>query len=402
MGVVITGIGVRSPLGCSLEECFRNLEYGTRCVKDIENFDTGGFTQRAAGEVRLNGEVVRTAPEIDRKSLFLEQSISDLAGATVFSDRFSPEDVVLNSGGGLDYVDIENFFKTGQFKIPAGGELPSHFKTGAETKAIAQKFNIRGGTNVFMAACAASSQAIGTSYRMVKAGYRKAAVTGGADSMVNHINYVGFQKLGAMTADTNSPYACKPFDLKRSGTVLGEGALVMLLEDSSTARPKDILAEIIGYATSMDSYAVTDPDPEGTSLADAMERALKEASLTPDMIDCVHLHGTGTPKNAPAEYNALMKVFGERAGTIPVYSMKGQIGHLIGSCGAMEMLGAIYSLQNQVVLPTINYQERDPNAPLYAIKGEPLKLKIKYLLKTNSSFGGENTALVLKRYEPKQ
>ncbi|MDD2492074.1 MAG: hypothetical protein PHV12_07795, partial [Bacteroidales bacterium] len=173
----------------------------------------------------------------------------------------------------------------------------------------------------------------------------------------------------------------------------------LLLEDSSSARPKDILAEIIGYATSMDSYEVTDPVPEGTSLADAMERALKEASVTPDMIDCVHLHGTGTPKNAPAEYNALKKVFGERVNTLPVYSMKGQIGHLIGSCGAMELLGAIYSLKNQVVLPTINFEEQDPRAPLYVIKERPHKVRIKYLLKTNSSFGGENTALVLKKWE---
>lgn len=399
MGVVITGIGTRSPLGCTLQECFENLRLGTRCVQDIENFKTDGFVQRAAGEVRRNGEVVKTPSGVDRKALFLEESVKDLSDSTYFRQRYNPEEIVLNTGGGLDYVDIETFFKKGEFRTPAGGELPSHFKSGELIKEIAAKFNISGGTNIFMAACAASSQAIGTSFRMVSRGITKAAVTGGSDSMINYINYVGFQKLGAMTEDTNSPYACKPFDLRRSGTVLGEGALVMLLEESSNARSEDIFAEIKGYATSMDSYAVTDPDPEGGALADAINRALADAEITPHMIDCVHLHGTGTPKNAPAEYAALSKVFGDRVHSLPVYSMKGQIGHLIGSCGAMEMLGAIYSLKNQVVLPTINYNEKDPKAPLYVIKDEPLKMSIKYLLKTNSSFGGENSAIVLKKWE---
>lgn len=399
MGVVITGIGVRSPLGCTVEECFMNLELGTRCVRDIENFETGGFSQRAAGEVRHNGEVVKSPPDVDRKALFLEGSIEDLRNKTIFSERYNPEDIVLNTGGGLDYVDIESFYKTGQFRSPAGEELPSHYKSGEKIRETADKFNIKGGTNIFMASCAASTQAIGSSYRMIKQNFKKAAVTGGSDSMVNHVNYVGFQKLGAMTADTNSPFACKPFDLRRSGTVLGEGALMILLEKNSSARQEDILAEISGYASTMDAYAVTDPDPEGKSLAAAIDGALKDAGITSDMIDCVHLHGTGTPKNAPAEYNALKLVFGERVNSLPVYSMKGQIGHLIGSCGAMELLGAIYSLKHQVVLPTINFETRDPNAPLCVIKGEPLKMNIKYLLKTNSSFGGENTAIVLKKWE---
>lgn len=140
------------------------------------------------------------------------------------------------------------------------------------------------------------------------------------------------------------------------------------------------------------------PTPRQLSLANAIEKALEDAGITPDMIDCVHLHGTATPKNAPSEYKALKQVFGSKTESLPVYSLKGQTGHLIGSCGALEMLSAIYSLQHQVVLPTVNFQEQDPEAPLYVIKDNPLEIKIDYLLKLNSSFGGENTALVLKRF----
>ena len=127
--------------------------------------------------------------------------------------------------------------------------------------------------------------------------------------------------------------------------------------------------------------------------------ALKDAGIGPELIDCVHLHGTGTPKNDPAEYRALHRVFGERVSELPVYSMKGQIGHLIASCGAMELLGVIHSIQHQVVLPTVNFSEPDSDAPFFVVKDKPLALPIRYVLKLNSAFGGENTALVLKKFE---
>ena len=398
MSVVITGIGVKSPLGCTVREAMENIGKGTRCVADIENLDTKGFSQTAAGEIRSNGKVVKTEPWTDRKAKFLEEAISDLFTESTQTSGYTPEDIALNIGSGVDYVDVETLYKKRQFENPPGEEVPAHYKSVELINQIAAKYNIKGGVNIFTAACAASSQAIGTSYRMIKKGYRRAAITGGSDSMINYVNYIGFQHLGAMASGFEAPYACKPFDKNRNGTILGEGAIVLFLENESKAAKKDILAQIVGYGTTMDAYAVTDPDPEATSLANAIEKALEDAGITPDMIDCVHLHGTATPKNAPSEYKALKQVFGSKTESLPVYSLKGQTGHLIGSCGALEMLSAIYSLQHQVVLPTVNFQEQDPEAPLYVIKDKPLEIKIDYLLKLNSSFGGENTALVLKRF----
>jgi 3-oxoacyl-[acyl-carrier-protein] synthase II len=150
----------------------------------------------------------------------------------------------------------------------------------------------------------------------------------------------------------------------------------------------------------MDAYAVTDPDPSGVPAAEAVRQALDDAGIGPEQIDCVHLHGTGTSKCAPAEYNTLRLVFGEkRASEIPVYSMKGQVGHLIAACTAIEMLGVVYSLKHQVVLPTVNFSEPDPRAPLNVVKDRPLSMPIRYVLKLNSAFGGHNTALIIKKWE---
>jgi 3-oxoacyl-[acyl-carrier-protein] synthase II len=397
--VAISAIGVRSPLGCTTEEVYTNIAQGTRCIAEIENLDTGGFSQKAAGEIRSSGKVVKTPPTVDRKAHFLEEAIRSLDDFSHFTKRYQPQDLVLNTGSGVDYVHIEKLFNDKEYLLDEGEELTSHHKSYALIREIARKFNIDGGVNVFTAACVASTQAIGTSYRMIRKGYRKAAVTGGSDSMINYVNFLGFQNLGAMSSSADAPYACKPFDLKRDGTILGEGAIMILLEELPNAPEDKIDAEIVGYGTTMDAYAVTDPDPAAASLARAIEKALSDAGITPEMIDCVHLHGTATPKNAPCEYKALKQVFGTRAATLPVYSLKGQTGHLIGSCGALEILAAIYSLKNQVVLPTVNFREQDPEAPLFVITKKPYKIKIDYLLKLNSSFGGENTALILKRHQ---
>jgi 3-oxoacyl-(acyl-carrier-protein) synthase len=149
----------------------------------------------------------------------------------------------------------------------------------------------------------------------------------------------------------------------------------------------------------MDACSVTDPEPGGESLAKAALQSIEEAGIQPDAIDCVHLHGTGTPKNAPAESNAMKIVFREKFRDIPVFSLKGQTGHLIAACGALELLGVIYSLRFQKVPPTINFQEPDPSAPLRVITGKPLDREIRYVLKLNSAFGGQNSAFVVKRHD---
>ena len=398
MSVVITGFEIQSPLGCTLEENFANLQSGVPCVDSIQNFDTEGFSMTAAGEIRENGQVVKTPSTIDRKIYFLDRVLKQLIKNTNLNSRYPLHERIMNVGSGVDYIDFSSFFQNKEYQKPLNEVTASYYKTALQIKSLAKEHNILGGCNIFAAACVASAQAIGLSYRMLKHGKKGAIVTGGTESMISYVNYMGFYLLGAMSSDTNPARSCKPFDRRRSGTVLGEGTSMLLLENSTMANEDTILAEIVGYGCTMDAYAITDPDPSARMLAKAIDLALNDAGIAPEAIDCVHLHGTGTLKNAPAEYLALRQVFGDRVSELPVYSMKGQIGHLIASCTAVELLGVIHSIQKQEVLPTINFEEMDPEAPLFVIREKPISIPVRYVLKLNSAFGGHNTALIFKKH----
>lgn len=394
MAAVITGIGARTPLGCRYEECMDTLRQGTLCIDDIQNFKTDGYEMKAAGEIRSCGRVVHTGSGIDRKVYFFEQALGELDAKTAFSKRYKADELVLNVGGGVDYFDIDNYARTKDISS-------AHFRMNADMQELCRKWNIGAGCHLFSSACTASAQAIGLSLRMLRKHTAGAVVTGGADSMISPVNFLGFFKLGALSmSDDPSPYKCKPMDLKASGTVLGEASVAVMLEDSSRV-PADVpvLAELCGYGCSMDAFAVTEPEPTGEQAARAVAAALEDAGISADQIDCIHLHGTGTPKCAPAEYNCLYSIFGERLADIPVYSMKGQVGHMIGSCTSVELMGIIHSLEHQEVLPTVNFTTPNPKAPFHVVTGEPLKIPIRYILKLNSAFGGHNTALIFKKWE---
>jgi 3-oxoacyl-[acyl-carrier-protein] synthase II len=396
--VVITGIGVNSPIGCSFEEVFQNISTGFKGISHIQNFNNESFPSTFGAEVKTNGKVVKTDAEIDRKALFIQNSFKELFSKNNFLSRYSPENVAINVGAGIDYFDLESFVSSGDY---LSGNWQKHCSRAIDVvKDLALNYNIRGGHFVNVSACVASTQSIGNSFRMLRNAQNKAIITGGFDSMLSHLHYMGFYKLGALSSYTgNAEDACKPFDKKRCGLVIGEGGIALLLETADSAKKEDILAEIVGYSSTLDAYQVTDPEPNGISLAKAASEAIAEAGISPNDIDCVHMHETGTIKNAIAESKAMAMVFGERFKEIPVYSMKGQIGHLIGACGAMEFLGVIYSIKNQKVPATVNFDMPDPEVPLNVIKGNAIDLKIKYILKLNAAFGGQNTALVIRKYE---
>lgn len=401
MAVVITGFGACSPLGCSFEESLQTLRAGTPCVDDIQNLRTEGYQYTAAGEIRHHGEVVRTADGVDRKLFFLERALRELSDRTAFPQRYRSDELMLNIGSGVDYFDIERFIESGA-EFPEGmlGNGTYH-QLAADMRRLAAKWHFDAGCHLFASACTASAQAIGLSWRMLRRGLAGAIVSGGADSMISHPAYLGFSMLGALSAGSDpAPRRCKPCDLRSNGAVLGEASVAILLEDSDRVPAgHEILAEIAGYGCSMDAWSVTDPEPSGTAAAEAVRMALDEAGITPERIDCIHLHGTGTVKCAPAEYNCLHRVFGERLKNIPVYSMKGQVGHMIGSCTAVEMIGVVHSLREQLVPPTLNFETSHPEAPFRVVRDTPLRMPIRYILKMNSAFGGHNTALIIKKWE---
>ena len=393
--VVITGAGVASPIGTGYNDFMTAMDNGTIGIDTMSHMDTDHFPTALGGEVRQNGEVIKTDHGMDRKSMFIKTAMEELLTSNKILEKYSPENRILNMGTGIDYFDIVNFVNS----EPGSPWEKFDQRSYHTVKKLAEDYSLHGGFTVNVAACVASTQSIGLSYRMIKELNERVIITGGFDSMLSPLHYIGFYKLGALSTWEGPPaQSCRPYDKNRCGLVLGEGAAAFLLENSDEADEENILAEIAGYSSTMDSYLVTDPEPEGTALAAAALEAIDEAGISPDDIDCVHLHGTATIKNELAETQAMKKIFKDRYDKIPSFSLKGQIGHLIGACGAMEILGVIYSFVNQRVPVTANYTEKDPEAPLMIIKDKPMELEINNILKLNAAFGGQNTALVFKRY----
>lgn len=388
---VITAAGVVSPLGTGVPESLSGLHAARRGIDHISSFDASFFPVDFGAEARAGGKVVQTVQSDDRKARFLRQAMAELAEHAGL-ERYAPENRLLNLGAGIDYFDV-----LGYVEHPDG--LPwSAFsaRSSRVVDALADEFDIRGGHLANVSACVASTQAIGLGLRQLRQHPGMAAICGGFDSMLSHLHYMGFYHLGALSNwEGDASGACRPFDRRRCGLVIGEGAAVYLLENEEQADPTRILCRLSGYASTMDAYMVTDPDPSARQLAAAALQAIHDAGLTPDDIDSVDLHGTGTYKNALAEVKALEIVFPKRYREIPVFALKGQVGHLIGACGAMELLGVIDALREQRILPSVNCDEADPELPLNIVRDKPLALPLRHILKINAAFGGQNTALVL-------
>jgi 3-oxoacyl-(acyl-carrier-protein) synthase len=372
----------------------RNLSEGFKGLDAIRNFDTAHFPVTHGGEARADGEVIRTDAAVDRKAEFIRSAVSEVIANSQFN-AYHPNDRALFLGAGIDHFNIIGFLD----------HANANWKDYCERSSIvvedlASKWEMHGGHCTNVSACVASTQAVGLGYRLIRENPSMAVIAGGFDSMLSPLHYLGFYKLGALSTWEGDPKeSCRPFDKNRCGLVIGEGAAAFLLENEEHAEKDKILAEIVGYASSMDAYMVTDPHPDGTYLARAAMKAIMQAGITPDEIDCVHSHETGTFRNALSETQAMKQIFGDRYADIPVFSLKGQVGHLIGACGALELLGVIDSLQYQRVLPTVNYYERDPDVSVRVVTERPLEMNIRYVLKLNAAFGGQNSALVLKKYE---
>ncbi len=394
--VVITGAGVVSPLGSGKEEFFAGLHAGFRGIDLIRSFDTRFFPSALGAEARSGGEVIPGDTRCDRKAMFMHSALAELFRDSTVG-AYAPEARVLHLGAGIDYFDLPGYVED-----PAGAHWTAYSARSSEAvKRLAGEYGLAGGHGANVSACVASTQAMGWALRKLRREPDRAVVTGGFDSMLSHLHYMGFYNLGALSDWGGDPAgACRPFDRQRCGLVIGEGAVTYLFESAQHADPERILCEVAGYGSTMDAYMVTDPEPGGRMLAEAARRAIADAGITPEEIDSLDLHGTGTVKNALAEVRALELVFGERYREIPAFALKGQIGHLIGACGAMEVLGVIDALRHQRVLPSVNCEEPDPEIPLNLIRGAPYSTRIHYVLKLNAAFGGQNTALVLKSYEP--
>jgi 3-oxoacyl-[acyl-carrier-protein] synthase II len=391
---VITSMGIVSPIGSGRAEFNESIETGFSGTDYIVNYDSSSFPVRLGAEARKNGQVILTGEEIDRRDLFSREALAELMKSRCM-ERYHEKDRMFVAGSGIDYFRLSAYAESDDAK--RGSWQGYSMKAVRAFARYANEFGIHGGTFSNVSACVASSQAIGHAFRIIASGAEKGIIAGGVDSMLNPLHYMGFYKLGALSDWGDDPKkSCRPFDRDRRGVVLGEGAVYYFIEDIDRARDAEILAEIAGYSSTIDSYLVTDPEPGGTMLAKAACDAIAQAGLSPSDIDCVHAHGTSTVKNDIAECNAMKKIFGDAYRDVPVFSLKGQVGHLIGACGACEIAAVIWSLENQQVPATVNFEIPDPGIDLLVLK-QPRSTRIRNILKLNAAFGGQNTALVFRK-----
>lgn len=416
--VVVTGCGVVSSIGSGKENFFNALEKGKPGIDEITLFDAETFPVRIAGEVKDLDlerilEIFPGAEGISDRKVFLGLS----AYSEVIADSRIGEEMLrsgrtgINSGVSLEVLPIEEFHRDSDSLKDRLKDIYSdllkrekNLQTPLDTanRIIIDKYKITGPGFVNCSACAASAQAIGHSYQAIKRGDAEAFICGGFDSMINPLGIGGFSLLGALsTRNELKGAACRPFDARRDGAIIGEGAGLLVIEelDQALKRKAKIYCEIVGYGSSLDAYKPTDPDPEGEGAAAAIEMALRSAHLSPGKIDYINAHGTSTPKNDEIETKAIKKIFGSKAYQIPVSSTKSMIGHLIAASGGVEFVACLLGFERNLIPPTINYEKKDPYCDLDYVPNKSREWKGEYILSNSFGFGGQNACLILKRWK---
>ncbi len=408
--VVVTGVGVISPVGIGKDNFWRNIKEGKSGISYISKFSTDGFPTKIAGEVKdFNPEDFidkREVRRLDRFSQFViaatKLALED-AGWNPTEEEKENTAVLVTSGIG-GFETLENQFK---ILFEKGVNRVSPFLIPMVIINIASGnisifFGFKGPNYSPVSACASSAHAIGLGYRLISWGEADFAIVGGSEASITPMGIAGFCALQALSTQNDPPEkASRPFDAKRDGFVMGEGAGVLLLEELSHAlkRGAPIYAEIVGFGSSDDAYHITAPDPEGNGAVLAMKRAIKDAGIEPQEVNYINAHGTSTKLNDKIETLAIKKVFGDYAYKIPVSSTKSMIGHLLGAAGAVESIATVLAIHDGIVPPTINYEEKDPDCDLDYVPNQARKWDVKYALKNSFGFGGQNATLIFKKYE---
>lgn len=411
--VVITGMAAVTPLGLTVEETWNNMVEGKSGVDNITLFDASEFPVRIAAEVKgfdPSAHIDRKeARRMARASQFTivtaAQAVQDAGLSVPFEGEMAERVGALlgTSIGGFEEIEKALFtmFSKGHSKVSpfaVASGLPN-----MPTFYVCLYHNVQGYTSTISTACSAGTQAIGEGAEVIRRGRVDMMITGGVEAMIVMSNIAGFDAMRALSHNNADPKgASRPFDAKRDGLVIGEGCAICILERLTHAlnRGAKIYAEVLGQASSSDTYHVAAPDPEGRGAARTMKWAIEDAGLSPDDIDYINAHATSTPLGDISETTAIKRLFGERAYKIPVNATKSMIGHTYGAGGAIETLVCVQSIRTGVIHPTINYEYPDPECDLDCVPNQARKAEVRYALKNSFGFGGQNACLVLGRYEP--
>jgi beta-ketoacyl-acyl-carrier-protein synthase II len=406
--VVITGMGVISPVGLDVPTIWENLIAGKSGIRTISLFDPEGLDVRIAGEAwgfdPLDYMQAKEARRADRFSQFAIASLGEVMEQSELKvDASNADDIGVLIGSGMGGIrtytrELEVMQQKGPRRV--NPFLIPSITVDTPGVHIALRTGARGPSFGIGSACATGADAIGTAFETIKRGHAQAVFAGGFEASVTPIGIAAFDRMRALSHRNDDPQgASRPFDLGRDGFVMAEGGAIVLLEALEFAlnRGAEPLAEVLGYAGTSDALHPTSPDPEGISAARCMSLALDRAGITPDQVGYVNLHGTSTPLGDPAETRAIKRAFGEYAYQIPLSSTKSMTGHQLGGAAALETAICVQVLQTNMVPPTINLDEPDPECDLDYVPNRARKAEVNVILSNSFGFGGHNVALVLSK-----
>ncbi len=407
--VVVTGMGVVSPIGNDIDTYWNNLKEGVCGIKPISE---GNFLEDL--NVRVAGEVTDFAPEkyMDKKeqrrlakfsqfAIYASKEAVDQAGLDISKEDPTRVGVIIGSGiGGLGVIEEE----AKKLREKGPKRVAPLFVPMAIVNMAAGNVSIytgaKGICSTVVTACASGTHSIGEAFRALKLGINDVIIAGGTEASITPLGIAGFSALTALSNSSDPKRASIPFDKERDGFVMGEGAGVLVLEtlEHAKARGAHIFAEVIGYGATGDAYHITSPMPDGEGATKAMREAILEAGIDPSDIDYINAHGTSTPYNDKIETLAIKKVFGEHT-KVAVSSTKSMTGHLLGAAGGIEAVAIVKSVENDFIPPTIGYQVPDEECDLDCVPNVGRQAKVRYAMSNSLGFGGHNASIIVKKWE---
>ncbi len=409
--VVVSGVGMITPVGNTAEESWKALISGKPGAGEITRFDASDFPTRFAAEVRgFQPENYLEKKEIRRMDLFLQfavgASVMAVEDAELNLDDIDRErfGVIIGSGiGGISTIEEQHMRminggpgRISPFFVPM---MISNIASGQ----VSMRFGAKGPNYSTVSACASGSHAIGDAFRWIRYGDADIIIAGGSEAAITPMSVGGFCSMKALSTRNDEPErASRPFDLERDGFVLGEGAGIVILEEMNHAldRGADILGEIVGYGMTADAYHITAPAPEGEGAVRAMIMSLNDGRVSPAEVRYINAHGTSTELNDKFETTAIKTVFQDHAHELMISSTKSMTGHLLGAAGGIEFAITLLAVRNGIVPPTINYENPDPECDLDYVPNKAREADIQYALTNSFGFGGQNACLTLKKFEP--
>jgi 3-oxoacyl-[acyl-carrier-protein] synthase II len=407
--VVVTGVGLVSPVGIGTEVNWEALCAGRSGIGPITHFDAAEFNSQIAGEVKgFDPLQFVSKKDVKKMDVFIQYAIAasqfamDDAGVSVTEDIATRVGVFIASGiGGFSTIEREH-----KALIEGGPRRISPFFIPASIINLAAgqvsiRFSAKGPNSATCTACSASAHAIGDAFEIIRRNEADVMIAGGSEAAITPLAVGGFAAMRALSTRNADPlHASRPFDRERDGFVMGEGAGVVILEELEFAKRRNapIYAELVGYGMSADAFHITAPSEDGDGGMRVMEKALKHAGVEPSQVDYINAHGTSTPFNDKLETLAIKRLFGDHARTVAISSTKSMTGHLLGAAGGLEAGITVLAIKHQIIPPTINYEVPDPECDLDYVPNQKREAAIEYALSNSFGFGGTNGALLFKRY----